>query len=146
MTTKKVWLPDRLPDGRTTQQTHRWTDRHRQTDTRQSDPYVSLCFAGDPKMVAVLVCSTQLFILVCTSFYNSLEYLLHGFGFDGICWFGAGGRVEVWTVGDFTLHGFVFCYRSEVHLGTVRRLTGVTSEYCWGGGRYLSLKLNRDHW
>ena len=31
----------------TTGQTHRQTDR--QTDPRQSDPYVPLCFAGDTK-------------------------------------------------------------------------------------------------
>ena len=38
-----------VTDGRTDRQTDRQTDRRtdRQTDDGQSDPYVSLCFAGD---------------------------------------------------------------------------------------------------
>ena len=39
---------DRQTDGRTDRQTDGRTDR--QTDDGQSDPYVSLCFAGDTKM------------------------------------------------------------------------------------------------
>ena len=41
----------------TTAQTDRWTDRRTdgqtdgQTDARQSDPYVTLCFAGDTKTI-----------------------------------------------------------------------------------------------
>ena len=36
-----------VTDGRTDRRTDRQTDR--QTDDGQSDPYVSLCFAGDTK-------------------------------------------------------------------------------------------------
>ena len=39
LTTKKAWLPDRQ------------TDRDRQTDAGQSDPYVPLCFAGNTKII-----------------------------------------------------------------------------------------------
>ena len=41
-----------VTDGRTDGQTDRRTDGQtdRQTDDGQSDPYVSLCFAGDTKM------------------------------------------------------------------------------------------------
>ena len=38
-------VTDGRTDGRTDRQTDRRTDR--QTDDGQSDPYVSLCFAGD---------------------------------------------------------------------------------------------------
>ena len=43
-----------VTDGQTDRQTDRRTDR--QTDDGQSDPYVSLCFAGDTKS---LFCSTS---------------------------------------------------------------------------------------
>ena len=39
---------DRRRDGQTDSQTDRQTDR--QMDDGQSDPYLSLCFAGDTKM------------------------------------------------------------------------------------------------
>ena len=41
-----------VTDGQTDRQTDRQTDGQtdRQTDDGQSDPYVSLCFAGDTKM------------------------------------------------------------------------------------------------
>ena len=42
---------DRRTDGQTDRQTDGWTDGW--TDDEQSDPYVSLCFAGDTKTVSV---------------------------------------------------------------------------------------------
>ena len=42
---RKVWQMDRQTDGRT----------DRQTDDGQSDPYVSLCFAGDTKIKGLLL-------------------------------------------------------------------------------------------
>ena len=41
-----------VTDGRTDRRTDGRTDRQtdRRTDDEQSDPYVSLCFAGDTKM------------------------------------------------------------------------------------------------
>ena len=42
-----AWLP-RKCDYRTDTHTHTQTDR--QTDARQSDPFVPLCFAGDTKI------------------------------------------------------------------------------------------------
>ena len=46
-----------VTDGRTDRRTDRQTDGRtdRQTDDGQSDPYVSLCFAGDTKTVFILV-------------------------------------------------------------------------------------------
>ena len=41
-----------VTDGQTDRQTDGGTDR--QTDDGQSDPYVSLCFAGDTKMKSAI--------------------------------------------------------------------------------------------